>query len=101
MDHVLQLRTATPRDRDGIHELRHRVYAEELGQHPVDPSGRLSDGLDGNSVRLVAALGDLLESMVKRGARAKDAGRWLPGSGGLLDRIGSLLVALAVLLVLK
>ncbi|WPO76666.1 histidinol-phosphate transaminase [Streptomyces sp. KN37] len=58
MGHALQLRTATPQDHDWIHELRHRVYAEELGQHPVDPSGRLSDGLDGDNVYLVAARGE-------------------------------------------
>ncbi|GGQ96968.1 hypothetical protein GCM10010251_09770 [Streptomyces aurantiogriseus] len=53
------------------------------------------------AVAVGGPVGDLLESMIKRGARTKDAGRWLPGSGGLLDRIDSLLVALAVLLVLR
>ncbi len=48
-------------------------------------------------IAMIASIGDLLESWIKRHCKAKDSGSIIPGHGGLLDRVdGVLLVSVVV-----
>ncbi len=62
----------------------------------VDFHTPLFGALLGLVVGLVAVLGDLVESKLKRSVEIKDSGTFLPGHGGFLDRFDSLIFVLPV-----
>jgi phosphatidate cytidylyltransferase len=70
------------------------IVAVAAGSYYGPLSGhKLDAALLGVVVCVAALFGDLAESLIKRDLRVKDMGNVLPGHGGVLDRVDSLLFA--------
>jgi phosphatidate cytidylyltransferase len=59
-----------------------------LYYHPI---GEFRSLIIGITIAVIGPLGDLFESLVKRDVEIKDAGRFFPGHGGILDRFDAML----------
>ena len=59
--------------------------------------GLLTCGILGVLLAAIGIVGDLVESLLKRDAQVKDTGWLLPGTGGIMDRIDSNLLAIPIM----
>ncbi len=91
--HKLAPRISPGKTREGlVGAVLFAMVAGALSMHLLIDDGRWWQGLLlGVAVAASATLGDLGESMIKRDLGIKDMGTLLPGHGGIMDRLDSLL----------
>ncbi len=63
-DLQVRIELAGPERRELIYRVRHAIYGLELGQHPTNKSGRLTDALDEFNIYIVAQRGNELLAFI-------------------------------------